>query len=225
MRRIRLSLILFLLLVGASMLAPGSARPGTSSNQLTGTVGPGFTINLKDANGNAVTRIDPGDYTITVQNLSDPGTGVVHNFHLKGPGGVNLATTADPGTTTWNVTLVNGTYTYLCDFHPVQMNKTFGVGPPPPTVPKLKAKVGPRSTISLKRASGAAVRTLRAGKYVIAVSDATTKDNFHLKGPGISKKTSVKGKASATWRVTLRAGKYTYSSDAHRKLRRTFRVT
>ena len=225
MRRIRLSLILFLLLVGASMLAPGSARPGTSSNQLTGTVGPGFTINLKDANGNAVTRIDPGDYTITVQNLSDPGTGVVHNFHLKGPGGVNLATTADPGTTTWNVTLMNGTYTYLCDFHPVQMNKTFGVGPPPPTVPKLKAKVGPRSTISLKRASGAAVRTLRAGKYVIAVSDATTKDNFHLKGPGISKKTSVKGKASATWRVTLRAGKYTYSSDAHRKLRRTFRVT
>jgi hypothetical protein len=223
--RFRLSLILFLLLGAASVLAPGSARPGTSSNALSGTVGPGFTINLRDANGNAVTRIDPGDYTITVQNMSDPGTGVVHNFHLKGPGGVDLATTADPGTTTWNVTFVNGTYTFLCDFHPTQMKKTFGVGPPPPTVPKLKAKVGPRSTITLKRASGALVRTLKAGRYRIAVSDVTTKDNFHLKGPGVSKKTSVKGKASVTWRVTLRAGKYSYFSDAHRKLRRTFRVT
>ncbi len=225
MRRVRLSLILCLLLVGASVLAPGSARPGTSATQLNGTVGPGFTINLRDTNGNAVTRIDPGDYTITVQNMSDPGTGVVHNFHLKGPGSVDLATTAAPGTTTWNVTLVNGTYTFLCDFHPTQMRKTFGVGPPPVTVPKLKAKVGPSSTITLKRASGAAVRTLKAGRYRIAVSDVTTKDNFHLRGPGVSKKTSVKGRSSATWRVTLRAGKYTYFSDAHRRLRKTFRVT
>jgi len=224
-RRVRLSLILCLLLVGASVLAPGSARPGTSATQLNGTVGPGFTINLRDTNGNAVTRIDPGDYTITVQNMSDPGTGVVHNFHLKGPGSVDLATTANPGTTTWNVTLVNGTYTFLCDFHPTQMRKTFGVGPPPVTVPKLKAKVGPSSTITLKRASGAAVRTLKAGRYRIAVSDVTTKDNFHLRGPGVSKKTSVKGRSSATWRVTLRAGKYTYFSDAHRRLRKTFRVT
>lgn len=225
MRRIRLSLILFLLLAGASVLAPGSARPGTSATQLNGTVGPGFTINLKDASGNAVTRLDPGDYTITVQNLSDPATGVVHNFHLRGPGGVDLQTTATPGSTTWNVTFVNGTYRFLCDFHPVQMNKTFGVGPPPVTVPKLNGKVGPRRTITLKRTSGAAVRTLKAGRYVIAVRDVTTKDNFHLKGPGVSKKTSIKGKRGATWRLTLRAGKYTYFSDAHRLMRKTFRVT
>jgi plastocyanin len=179
-------------------------------------------INLRDANGNAVTRLDPGDYTITVQNLSET---VSHNFHLRGPGGVNLATTEQRGTTTWNVTFVDGTYTYLCDFHPTQMRKTFIVGNPPPRVPKLKAKVGPRSTITLKRASGALVRTLKAGRYRIAVSDVTTKDNFHLKGPGVSKKTSVRGKASATWRVTLRAGKYSYFSDAHRRLRKTFRVT
>src|SRR5207247_3538982 len=154
-----------------------------------------------DANGNAVTPIDPGDHTITVQNMTDPSTNVFHNFHLKGPGGVNLATTEQPGTTTWNVTFGDGTYTYLCDFHPTQMKKTFGVGPPPVTVPKLKAKVGPRSTITLKRASGAAVRTLKAGRYMIAVSDVTTKDNFHLRGPGVSKKTSVKGRRGATWRV------------------------
>ena len=222
MPRIRLALVFFLLLVGATVLAPGSARPGTTATQLNGSVGPGFTISLKDVNGNTVTHLDPGDYTITVQNLSET---VSHNFHLRGPGGVNLATTELPGTTTWNVTFVDGTYTYLCDFHPTQMRKTFIVGNPPPPVPRLKAKVGPGSTISLKRSSGAMVRTLKAGKYAIAVSDLTTKDNFHLRGPGVSKKTSVKGKARATWRVTFRAGKYSYFSDAHRRLRRAFRVT
>jgi hypothetical protein len=227
--RVRLSLILFLMLGAAAVLAPGSARPGTTATQLNGSVGPGFVITLKDANGNGVTHLDPGDYTITVQNMTDPTTGVFHNFHLKGPGGVNLATTEQPGTTTWNVTLVDGTYTYLCDFHPLQMKKTFTAGnappPPPPTRKKLKAKVGPRSTITLKTAGGALVRTAKAGKYSIAVSDATTKDNFHLLGPGVSKKTSVRGRASATWKITLRKGKYSYFSDAHRKLRRTFRVT
>ena len=228
MGRIRLSLILFLLLGAAAVLAPGSARPGTTATQLNGSVGPGFVITLKDANGNLVSHLDPGDYTITVQNLSDPSTGVVHNFHLQGPGGVNTATPGEPGTTTFNVTLVDGTYTYLCDFHPLQMRHTFTAGnapPPPPPPKKLKGKVGPRSTITLKTAAGALVRTTKAGKYSIAVSDATTRDNFHLLGPGVSKKTSVKGRRSVTWRVTLRKGKYSYFSDAHRKLRRTFRVT
>src|SRR5262249_33585462 len=114
--RIRVSLILFLLLGAAAVLAPGSARPSTTATQLNGSVGPGFVITLKDANGNLVSHLDPGAYTITVQNLSDPGTGVVHNFHLMGPGNVNTATPGAPGTTTFDVTLVNGTYTYLCDF-------------------------------------------------------------------------------------------------------------
>jgi hypothetical protein len=225
-RQFRLPLILLLVLV-ATVLTPGSARPGTTSNQLSGSVGPGFTIFLRDANGNTVGHLDPGDYTITVQNLSDPTSGVVHNFHLKGPGGVDLATTADPGTTTWNVTLVDGTYTYQCDFHPLQMHKTFTAGnapPPPPPPVKLKGKVGPGNTISLKKTSGSLVRTLKAGKYAITVRDASAKDNFHLLGPGVSKKTGVRPRTSVTWRVTLRAGKYAYFSDAHRKLRRTFKV-
>lgn len=227
MRQLRLPLILLLVLV-ATVLAPGSARPGTTSNVLSGSVGPGFTITLKDANGSTITHLDPGQYTVTVQNLSDPTSGVVHNFHLKGPGGVNLATTSDPGATTWDVTFVDGTYTYLCDFHPLQMKKTFTVGtappPPPPPVKKLTGKVGPGSTITLKKTSGSLVRTLKAGRYAITVRDASTKDNFHLLGPGVSKKTGVRPRTSVTWRVTLRAGKYAYFSDAHRKLRRTFKV-
>jgi plastocyanin len=227
-RLLRLPLI-FLLVLVATVLAPGSARPGTTSTLLSGTVGPGFTITLKDANGSVVSHLDPGEYTITVQNLSDPTSGVVHNFHLRGTG-VNQLTSFDPGTTTWTVTFVDGTYTYLCDAHPTQMKKTFTVGnpppppPPPPAVKKLKGKVGPGSTIALKKTSGSLVRTLKAGRYAIAVRDASTKDNFHLLGPRVSKKTGVRPRGSVTWRVTLRAGKYAYFSDAHRKLRRTFRV-
>jgi plastocyanin len=212
-------LLISLLVVAATALAPGSARPaGTSPTPLTGTVGPGYTISLTTASGSTVSRLSPGAYTITVHNLSD-GT---HNFHLRGPG-VNENTPFAPGTYTINVTLVDGTYTYVCDAHPTIMHKTFAVGPPLP--PKLKGKVGPGSTISLRKASGSLVKTLKAGKYRIAVSDLTSKDNFHLLGPGVSKKTGVKARTSVTWTVTLRAGKYAYFSDAHRTLRRTFRAT
>jgi len=222
-------MVILLALAGAVLL-PASARPQASAIELSGSVGPGFSITLKDASGSVVSHLDPGAYHITVQNLSDPPpAAVVHNFHLKGPGGVDLATSSTPGTTTWDVTLVDGTYTYLCDFHPLQMKKTFTVGaappPPPPRVTKLKAKVGPGNTITLRRASGALVKSLKRGKYKVAVSDATKRDNFHLKGPGVSKKTGIAARATVTWKLTLRKGKYSYFSDAHSKLRRTFKVT
>jgi len=43
--------------------------------------------------------------------------------------------------------------------------------------------------------------------------------------PGVSKKTGVAKRGSVTWTLTFRAGKYSYFSDAHKKLRKTFRVT
>jgi hypothetical protein len=225
-RQIQLFLVT-LLVAAAAVLVPASARPQADVIDLSGSVGPGFTISLKDASGVAVSHLDPGAYHITVQNLSDPASGVVHNFHLRGPGGVDVATTSDPGTTTFDLAFVDGTYTYMCDFHPLQMKKTFTVGnaPPPPTVTKLKAKVGPGRTITLRRSSGALVKSLKHGKFKIAVSDASKKDNFHLKGPGVSKKTGVAKRGSVTWTLTLLPGKFSYFSDAHKTLRRTFKVT
>jgi hypothetical protein len=213
---------LFLLLTLAAVLVPGSARPAATATPLTGTVGPGFSISLRDAGGLGVTHLDPGDYTITVSDLSD-----MHNFHLFGPGNVDRATEVDTtGTATWIVTLVDGVYTYRCDAHPTQMRGTFRVGaapPPPPPVPKLTGKVGPARTISLKR-GGALVKSLKQGTYKVVVTDSTKKDNFHLLGPGISKKTGVRAKRKYSWRLTFRAGVYTYRSDAHRMLRRKFKV-
>ena len=222
MRRLRMPLVLVSVL--ATALVPGAARPAATGTPLTGTVGAGdsFTISLKDANGVKVSDIDPGDYTITIHDLSS-----FHNFHLFGPGGVDMATDVElTGDATWNLTLVDGLYKFQCDAHPLQMKGSFFVGPPPPPSSKLKGKVGPGKTISLKTAGGASVKSLTAGTYSVSVQDVTTKDNFHLTGKGVNKSTSVAKSQTASWTVKLVKGSYTVTSDGHPKLlRRTITVT
>jgi plastocyanin len=99
------------------------ARPASSAGTaLTGSVGPGYSISLLQ-NGTKVSSLAPGDYTITIDDKSAD-----HNFHLLGPG-VDQATTVEgTGTTTWNVTFQNGTYTYQCDVHAALMTGKFTVG-------------------------------------------------------------------------------------------------
>jgi plastocyanin len=141
---------------------------------------------------------------------------------LFGPG-VDQASPFEAGTWTWNVTFTDGVYTFHCDAHPTIMKGTFRVGAAPPPTPKLTGKVGPGNTISLKRGS-AVVKSVTAGTYKVTVKDSSAKDNFHLTGPGVSKKTAVRGKGTFSWKLNLKVGKYTYRSDAHKKLKRTFKV-
>jgi plastocyanin len=211
--------LLLLPLVLAAVLVPGAAQSAATATQLNVTVGPGFSIKVADANGKTVTQLDPGDYSITIKNLSPSAE---HNFHLAGPG-IDKASAFDNTTVTWDVTLVDGTYKYKCDAHPTLMKGSFHVGalPPPPT--KLTGKVGPKKTISLKKGVSS-VKSLVAGRYKIVVSDLTKADNFHLTGPGVNKKTAVKSKGTASWTLALKPGKYTYRSDKTKKLRRTFSV-
>ena len=215
--------LLLLPLVIAAVLLPGSARSAATDNNLVATVGPGFSIRLADSTGHTVTNLAPGAYTITIHNLSPTQE---HNFHLIGPG-VDMASEFDNNTVTWNVTFVDGKYSYNCDAHPTLMKGSFTVGtapPPPPPATKLTGKVGPAKVISLKRGASA-VKTLKAGRYKLAVSDLSKTDNFHLSGPGVNKKTGLKFRGAATWAVTLRAGSYTFRSDATKRLRRSFKVT
>ena len=65
-----------------------------------------------------------------------------------------------------------------------------------------------------------------------AFADATMTNNdnsksngFRLSGPGVSKQTSVKGTGRSTWTLTLKKGKYLYTSIAHPKRRSTLSVT
>jgi plastocyanin len=209
-------------LVLAAVLLPSAAHSAATATALNVTVGPGFSIKVADANGKTVTQLDPGDYSITIRNLSPSSE---HNFHLTGPG-VDKASAFDNTTVTWDVTFVDGTYKWQCDAHPTIMKGSFRVGaapPPPPAPKKLTGKVGPKKTISLKKGV-VAVKALVAGRYKLVVTDASKADNFHLTGPGVNKKTGVKFKGGATWTLTFKPGKYTFRSDATKKLKRTFSV-
>ena len=212
--------LLLLPLVLAAVLVPGAAQSAPTATQLNVTVGPGFSIKVADANGKTVTQLDPGYYTLTIKNLSPAQE---HNFHISGPGGVDMASAFDNNTVTWNLTFVDGVYKWKCDAHPTQMKGSINVGPPPPALVKLTGMVGPKKTISLKKGV-AAVKALVAGRYKLVVTDASKADNFHLTGPGVNKKTGVKFKGGATWTLTFKTGKYTFRSDATKKLKRTFSV-
>ena len=226
MTYVRLALIAAL--VGIGFVVPGAvdARSTAPPQPLVATVGDPsvpetFRITLRDANGNPVSHVDPGTYTINVHDYA-----TTHNFHLSGPG-VDEATDIEGTTsTTWTVTFGNGTYRYVCDAHPLTMRGAFtsGVVVKPPAPKRLNGKVGPGRTISLTTASGAKVKRLTAGRYRITVRDLTRADNFHVIGGGVNRKTSVKAKSTVVWNVTFRSGAVRYRSDAHSKLAGKFSV-
>jgi plastocyanin len=217
------------LLVTALAVAATLLPAGASSAQeitLRAEVGPGFTITLQNPDGSPVSHLNPGTYNIAVLDRS-----IEHNFHLFGEG-VDMRTLVETtDTTTWTVTFADGkTYRFQCDPHSTSMRGSFGVGnvpppPPPSTAPaRLSGKVGPGKAISMKTAAGGRVSSLRAASYRITVRDLTKADNFHLVGPGVNRKTRVGAKGSAVWTLSLRAGRYTYRSDATRRLRGSFVV-
>ena len=80
--------------------------------------------------------------------------------------------------------------------------------------PTLTGTVGPGFTITLKKGS-TKVSKLKAGKYVFKISDKSSIHDFHLKGPGVNKSTSVGKTGTSTWTLTLKKGKYTFVCDPH----------
>jgi plastocyanin len=224
-----------LLMAAVALGALGSPTAAFAQTKLIANVGlnDAFTISLTDAAGGSVRDIPAGVYEIEVHDHSG-----IHNFRLSGPG-VEMATSeAFVGTVTWTVTLQDkARYTFQCDPHATQMRGGFttGGGPPPPPPPplpppsrvtKLTATVGPTPTISLRTASGRAVKTLRRGRYRIVVRDRSTHHNFHLTGPGVNKRTAVGFRGTRTWTLTLRRGRYRFICDPHAtRMRGGFRVT
>jgi plastocyanin len=199
-RRSRISgmrlLTLAVLLLLVALPAAGAGATRADNPVLTGDVGAGdsFAISLTGPTGSPVRNLDPGTYTLLVHDHS-----TIHNFHLFGPGGVNAVTDVDAtGDFTFTVTLVAGTYNFDCDAH--------------------------ASTIALGSSNGTPLSRVTAGAATIVVNDRSKNDNFHLVGPGVSKATGVSFKGKVTWKLTLKAGKYTYKSDKHPVLHGSFSV-
>ena len=116
---LRTKLTLVVLVACLSLIGAGSAQAAT---KLIGTVGPGFTITLKQGT-KKVTTLKPGTYTLVIKDLSG-----IHNFHLTGPG-VNKATgIAFKGTKTFTIKVRKGSYKYVCDPHALAMTGAFKVG-------------------------------------------------------------------------------------------------
>ena len=88
----------------------------------------------------------------------------------------------------------------------------------------IRDRVGPGYAIALRNGAGTRVKTLKTGRYAITVRDRGSIHNFHLVGPGVNKKTGTGQTGTVRWSVSLRGGKYSYSSDTG-GLRGSFRVS
>ncbi len=102
-------------LVAVSIVTAAATATTMVVPKLHGTIGPGYTISLKNARGKKVTTLKHGKYTFIVGDKSG-----IHNFTLNGPGIKNktITGTSFVGTKTVTLTLKKGSYTFYCTVHP-----------------------------------------------------------------------------------------------------------
>jgi plastocyanin len=95
--------------------------------KLKGTVGPGFTITLKNAKGQKVTKLKRGKYGFVISDKAS-----IHNFTLeKVKGGTfekALTGVSFVGTKTVTVKLTKGKWKYYCAPHESSIFGFFTVG-------------------------------------------------------------------------------------------------
>jgi hypothetical protein len=95
--------------------------------------------------------------------------------------------------------------------------KVLGIGPEP-----LRGGVDTNGRATLTTADGVPITALRADRYTIVVADRSRRDDFHLIGPGVNRRTGLRFTGMKTWSVSFLIGSYRYRSDRpHSKLRGT----
>ena len=100
----------------AMLVLASSSFAAVSTNTLTGTVGPGYTITMNKKS------VKAGTYAITIHDLAS-----IHDFHLTGPGVDKKTSVSGTGTTKWTVKLKKGTYHFVCDPHHTIMHGVLNV--------------------------------------------------------------------------------------------------
>jgi plastocyanin len=112
----------------ATLSTAGAAMAFSSATvpTLKGTVGPGFTITLKDSSGHKVKSLKAGTYEFAITDKAD-----IHTFSLKqlSGGTFNKDLTSDTfvGKKTVKVKLTKGKWQYYCAVHPTEMFGNFTV--------------------------------------------------------------------------------------------------
>ena len=115
--------LLFLTVVIAAVLVAGASARRSATPVLTGTVGPGYTINLKQGS-KAVKTLKAGTYKVVIHDKSS-----IHGWSLDGPHGFAKDISPVPGTGTKTVTLKlkAGGYKFYCPAHEAEMFGHFTV--------------------------------------------------------------------------------------------------
>ena len=118
------AILSFSALALALALAAAGAATTEGTIQLTGTVGPGFTITLR-SRAKVVKTLSPAKYEFVIDDKSK-----ICNFHLTGPGVNRKTSVAGTGSSHWTIILRAGTYSYVCDPHKSSMHGRFIVRAP-----------------------------------------------------------------------------------------------
>jgi hypothetical protein len=110
---VRMSLALIALIGASAVLVSSSLGARTTTPTLTGTVGPGFSINLKQ-NGMSVKTLKAGTYRFVIHDKA-----AIHGYSLDGPHGFAKDISRIPfvGTKTVTLMLKAGRYKFYCPNH------------------------------------------------------------------------------------------------------------
>src|SRR4051812_2951508 len=204
--------VLLVLSIAGLVAAVSVARPASTDGTLQATVGPGYSIGLTQ-NGTRVTHLDPGTYTIDVNDQAD-----IHNFDLFGPG-VKESTGVDTiGTATWTVTFSNGTYNYVCDAHPASMKGSFTVGTVTTTT-ATTPKPAPLKVLAKAKATGRTVALTATATKVASLDFGLwkgTKRVAHATGKAKVKTVKLKAPSAGRYvaKITAKAGGATAKASA-----------
>jgi hypothetical protein len=211
---------LLAVVTGAVLVSPPAAF-GKGAN-LIASVGlnDASVISLTTTTGEPVKDLpSSGVYRIEVHDYSS-----LHNFHLLGPDVDRSTDFGFVGTVVWWPVFFRWKerYSYQSDPYSFEARGTFTTDGGPPLI----ATVGPGRTISLRTDEGRPVTHMPSGRYWIHVRDRSHRCNFHLRGPGVDRSTSVGFRGETTWILTLRPGRYRFGCDSQAaRMRGTFSVS
>lgn len=207
--------VLVLAAAVALVALPAAAATGTDVPRLIATVGPGFTIDLADADGKHIDTVVAGTYELLVRDHSD-----MHNFAMgnKAGGGLFVDSGVEfVGEKTFTITLTPGSYGYACSPHWQVMNGSLAVvsasSPPPPPAAPAPARGRITATVPLRGPVSLSPRTVAPGAYRIAVRDRSRTRNLRLVGPGLSRRTTKRFVGTVQWDVRLGRGTYRFGSE------------